>query len=148
MSVDEGTGELIYEGPNVMLGYAECRSDLGLGDETSGRLHTGDLVEQDADGYFYITGRMKRFLKLFGLRINLDDIEGTLESRLSCHVACVGDDSAITVFVEDENQMKEAKRIVHEVFHIHPQAQVIKTIDEIPHSGSGKRDYKKLMDTL
>ena len=39
-----GVGELIYEGPNVTLGMAECRADLSKGDERQGVLHTGDLA--------------------------------------------------------------------------------------------------------
>ena len=57
-------GELVYEGPNVSLGYAECRADLAKGDENHGVLHTGDVARRDADGYYYITGRMKRFVKV------------------------------------------------------------------------------------
>lgn len=51
--------QLIYEGPNVMLGYAECREDLNKGDELKGKLFTGDIAEIDEDGYFYIIGRKK-----------------------------------------------------------------------------------------
>ena len=81
LTVDEHTGELVYCGPNVMLGYAECREDLAKGDELHGVLRTGDLARQDADGYFYITGRLKRFLKMFGKRFNLDDVEKILSRR-------------------------------------------------------------------
>lgn len=58
------TGELVYEGKNVMLGYAQNREDLSKGDECGGLLYTGDMARRDGDGYYYIEGRKKRFLKL------------------------------------------------------------------------------------
>ena len=66
---------MIYEGPNVMLGYAESRDDLALGDVREGRLETGDLGVLDAESYLTLTGRAKRFAKLHGLRIGLDEVE-------------------------------------------------------------------------
>ena len=68
-------GELVYYGDNVTLGYAESGNDLIKGDERSGVLHTGDLAQFDEDGYYYIVGRMKRFLKIYGNRVNLDETE-------------------------------------------------------------------------
>lgn len=59
-------GELVYKGKNVSLGYAECFNDLLRGDDNKGTLYTGDLVYKDNDGFYYIAGRKKRFLKLFG----------------------------------------------------------------------------------
>src|SRR5664279_1985389 len=95
VTVDEPTGELVYRGPNVMMGYAECREDLAKGDELQGVLRTGDLARQDADGYFYITGRLKRFLKLFGKRFSLDEMEKILSHRVEASVACYGRDDLL-----------------------------------------------------
>ena len=71
-------GELVYKGKNVSLGYAECFNDLLRGDDNKGTLYTGDLVYKDNDGFYYIAGRKKRFLKLFGNRISLDYTEDFL----------------------------------------------------------------------
>lgn len=71
----ERVGELVYEGDNVTLGYAVRGEDLAKGDERHGRLETGDMAKFDKDGYFYIVGRKKRFLKIFGNRVNLDETE-------------------------------------------------------------------------
>ena len=64
------TGELVYDGANVTLGYAECADDLSKGDERHGRLVTGDIAKRDTDGFYYVVGRKKRFLKIFGNRVN------------------------------------------------------------------------------
>ena len=85
-------GELVYSGPNVMLGYAQCEADLCKGDELGGVLKTGDLGRRDEDGFFYVTGRRSRFLKMFGQRFSLDEIENELASRLHSPVACRGSD--------------------------------------------------------
>ena len=79
-SFDPGAeGEIVYRGANVMLGYATKKEDLSRGDELKGILVTGDLAKVDEDGYLYVTGRIKRFIKITGLRVNLDDVEKRLE---------------------------------------------------------------------
>ncbi|MEA2025709.1 MAG: AMP-binding protein, partial [Chloroflexota bacterium] len=75
------TGEVVYEGPNVMLGYADGREDLTAGDELGGVLHTGDIGYLDDEGFLFLTGRSKRIAKVFGLRVNLDEIELMLREQ-------------------------------------------------------------------
>ena len=81
------SGELVYYGKNVTLGYAECGEDLSLGDERHGRLETGDMAQFDADGYYYIVGRKKRFLKIFGNRVNLDEVDRLVKGKFEIEVA-------------------------------------------------------------
>ena len=64
-----------------MLGYAEGRDDLALGDALSGELRTGDLGSFDSDGFFRVTGRTKRIAKVYGLRVNLDEIEAAASAH-------------------------------------------------------------------
>ncbi|MEM6727968.1 MAG: AMP-binding protein, partial [Pseudomonadota bacterium] len=71
------SGELIYEGPNVMVGYAQSRADLTFVEDIP-RLATGDIAHMDSDGLFHIDGRSARFVKPFGLRISLDEVEERL----------------------------------------------------------------------
>jgi acyl-coenzyme A synthetase/AMP-(fatty) acid ligase len=136
-------GELMYEGPNVMLGYAESRACLGKGDELQGQLATGDLARRDDEGYYYITGRLKRFLKVFGLRLNLDEIERTLEDEFRCHVACSGIDDKLVVVIEQANEgMGEALRQrVIDTYKVHGSAVKLRAVAALPHTNSGKKDY-------
>lgn len=85
-------GEMCYRGRNVTLGYALEREDLLLGDERHGFLRTGDLAYRDKDGCYYIVGRMGRFLKLYGMRIGLDECERIIKGRYPIECACVGTD--------------------------------------------------------
>ena len=137
-------GELVYSGPNVCLGYAECAADLLKGDENHGVLHTGDLAYRDEDGFYFIAGRKKRFLKLFGNRISLDYVERLLKDRLS-ECVCVGDDSKLIVYTTDVNYDEEEV-----IDYIVGRTKIVRTafqvrhIDEIPHSETGKVLYKNL----
>ena len=137
-------GELVYEGANVSLGYAECAADLMKGDDNHGMLHTGDLACRDEDGFYFIAGRKKRFLKLFGNRISLDYVETLLkEKQKEC--VCVGDDSKLIIYTTDNNYdeneiidfIVSRTKIVRTVFSV-------RHINEIPRSESGKILYKEL----
>ena len=139
-------GELIYEGPNVCMGYAECIGDLAKGDENHGILHTGDVARFDSDGFFYITGRMKRFVKVWGNRCNLDATE-QLVKAITTSCACVGVDDKITIFVTKNGLDSQIKDYLVEKTGLNTRAFEVKVIDTIPTLPSGKLDYQ-LMQTM
>lgn len=140
-------GELLYKGENVCLGYADGRADLLKGDENHGVLHTGDIAKFDKDGYFYITGRMKRFVKVWGNRCNLDATE-QLVKVITDKCACVGVDDFITVFVTEEGIEDKVKNILVEKTGFNPRAFQVKIIDSIPVKTSGKIDYPSLQKLI
>ncbi len=141
----EITGELVYEGDNVTLGYAECGDDLIKGDERHGRLETGDMAKFDKDGYFFIVGRKKRFLKLFGNRINLDSIDRIVKSVYpDTDVASTGTDSLMIIYITDERISDGVKELIAEKTHINQSAIEVRFIEEIPRNESGKVLYTKL----
>ncbi|MHA6481258.1 AMP-binding protein [Paenibacillus sp. strain BS8-2] len=148
LTIAPETNELIYKGPNVMMGYAESVSDLAKGDECHGILYTGDTAEVDQDGYYTITGRMKRFVKLFGLRINLDDVERKLEDAIHMSVACVGNDDKLVVVVDNEASIEVVKDTLESTYKLHKSAYKVVTIEEIPTMANGKIDYKVLKDAM
>jgi acyl-CoA synthetase (AMP-forming)/AMP-acid ligase II len=78
--IDPETGELFYGGPNVFGGYVECPEDLASWSPPP-LLATGDIAREGVDGFYYIVGRIKRFVKMFGQRISLDELERMLEQR-------------------------------------------------------------------
>lgn len=140
-------GELIYEGPNVCMGYAECIEDLAKGDENHYVLHTGDVARFDSDGYFYITGRMKRFVKVWGNRCNLDATEQLVKAIItSC--ACVGIDDKITIFVTTDGLESRIKEYLCEKTGLNLRAFDVKVVDGIPTLPSGKLDYQTMQKMI
>jgi fatty-acyl-CoA synthase len=87
-------GLLIISGPNVFSGYKVPEHNLGLWlDCGDGRywLNTGDLGCQDAQGYFYLTGRRKELIIRGGHNIDPASIEGPLNRHPAVQlVAAVG----------------------------------------------------------
>ena len=136
-------GELIYQGENVSMGYAERAEDLMKGDENHGVLHTGDMARVDEDGFYYITGRKKRFVKVWGNRCNLDQVE-QLVKPITTTCACAGVDDHITVFVTKDGLEKEIKDLLASKTGLNPIAFAVKVIDSIPVKDSGKIDYPAL----
>jgi acyl-coenzyme A synthetase/AMP-(fatty) acid ligase len=143
----EVDGELVYSGPNVSLGYAECRADLAKGDENHGELHTGDVARRDADGFYYITGRMKRFVKVWGNRCNLDATE-QLVKAITTSCACVGVDDKITVFVTENGLEESIIKLLAEKTGFNPKAFEVRAIAAIPVKSSGKIDYPAMQAML
>jgi acyl-coenzyme A synthetase/AMP-(fatty) acid ligase len=136
-------GELVYKGENVTLGYAENCYDLIKGDENKGVLHTGDMAKRDEDGFYYIVGRKKRFLKLFGNRINLDEMEGLLKKK-GYDCVCSGNDDKLKIYVTSNNDAKEIVSYISSTIGIHPSAFEVKFIEEIQRNESGKVMYSAL----
>ena len=138
-------GELVYEGPNVTLGYAEHIADLSLGDERHGRLETGDMAKRDADGYYYIVGRKKRFLKVYGNRVNLDEIDMMVKNEFG-NVDCVtaGRDDHVCVFLTDESLVDSVRHYVADKTKLNIAAFHVNVLKEIPKNESGKVQYSEL----
>ncbi len=75
------TGEIFFYGKNVCLGYANSLKDLNKGDKNKGELNTGDLGKYDKYKNLFILGRKDKFVKIFGKRCNLIDLENYLKEK-------------------------------------------------------------------
>jgi acyl-coenzyme A synthetase/AMP-(fatty) acid ligase len=144
------TGEIVYKGDNVMLGYAEKASDLSKGDELNGVLFTGDLGYKDDDGFFYVTGRMKRFIKIFGLRINLDEVQKMIENHFKISAACTGKDELLKILVHSDDHLTEVKvkEEVMKMYKLNFKSLVVKSTNQIPTNSNGKYDYNRINEIL
>ena len=138
------TGELVYTGRNVTLGYAEKGEDLSLGDERHGRLETGDMAQFDKDGFYYIVGRKKRFLKIYGNRVNLDEIDRLIKGEFEIEAASAGIDDHMYLFITDEKYADRVREFIAGKTKLNPVAFKVIVIDEIPKNDSGKTVYKEL----
>jgi long-chain acyl-CoA synthetase len=140
-------GELVYEGPNVMMGYASSPSDLGNGDTLGGKLLTGDLGYYDKQGLFYITGRRARFVKVFGFRISLDDVEELLSE--AGPLAAVNERDRIIIYCErSPAELSRPLRALSEKLRIHPSGFECRHLERIPRLANGKVDYLSLTPEL
>ena len=145
-SLDGGDGvmELVYEGENVMLGYAETAADLALGDVQRGVLRTGDLGTVDAEGYFTVVGRLKRFAKLFGRRVSLEDVERELESAFPVRTIATDAGERLGVSVAADGEVRDDAIVAYlaKFLAVPPSAIVVRRLAALPLTSTGKKDYK------
>lgn len=142
VSAPETEGELVYRGPNVMMGYALARADLALPAQVDA-LFTGDLAVRRADGLYRITGRASRIAKPFGLRVSLDEIERRLAERGLTSAVC-GTDELIAVAVSGPTppdvvaDLAGWLKLPEALFELSNWA-------ELPRLASGKPDYRRIL---
>lgn len=137
-------GEMVYRGPNVTLGYALSGEDLSKGDENNGILKTGDIARIDDDGCFYIVGRVSRFLKLYGFRISLDELEQMIKAKYDLDCVCTGDDEKMNVFITIESKTSEISKFIIEKTGLFHKAFEVQFILEIPRNEYGKVIFKNI----
>ena len=138
-------GEMCYRGKNVTMGYATKKEDLLLGDERHGFIRTGDLAYFDEDGCYYIVGRMGRFLKLFGMRVGLDECERIIKGKYpTVECACVGTDDKMLVYLTDEHYKTQVKDELVARLKLVASSFDVRIIDAIPKNEAGKILYAKL----
>jgi long-chain acyl-CoA synthetase len=145
ISALDTAGELAYQGDNVMMGYAHTLADLAS-DESPELLLTGDIACRTKYDLFYIIGRSKRFVKLFGLRVNLDDVQSYVHS-LYPQSAVAGDDRQICVALEKVEGInkKQLKLQLSAQYGLPEESFKIKLFAKLPLLVSGKYDYKKIL---
>lgn len=137
-------GELIYEGPNVCLGYATDVDDLAKDDENMGVLKTGDIGKIDDDGFVTLIGRKKRFVKVFGVSVNLDSLENIVRADFSMS-AVIGVDDKIKVLVNSDAVVEvEFKKKIMSKIRIPASCLSIVKVTELYLNSSGKIDYPRL----
>lgn len=136
------SGELVFSGTTVSFGYAEGRQDLSKGDVWQGYLPTGDLAVCNADGYYTIVGRKKRFLKIHGERINLDEVEDLLRKRGYENV-CRGKDDNISIYTTHTDTASVLQEI-SAMTGINRECLTVQRISEIPRGEAGKVLYSAL----
>lgn len=138
-----GVGELVYRGPNVMMGYAAEEADLALPPALDA-LHTGDLAEQTAAGLFRIVGRQNRFSKMFGLRISHDEVERLIGAE-GVAAAVTGSDRLLAVHSAAPPPAGAASRL-RERLGLPSGALIWSHGRDMPHLPSGKPDYGAILD--
>jgi len=140
-------GELVYDGPNVMLGYAESPADLALGRTVDG-LRTGDVARLRTDGLYEVIGRRSRITKVFGLRIDLDHVERVLAGQGVIAAAADGGDHLVLAVCDGARpvQVAEVRARVRATLGLPAAGVHVSTWTEIPRLPSGKTDYRRIAE--
>ena len=133
------SGQLVYEGRNVSMGYAKKIQDLKLGNKNNYRILTGDIATFDKDGFYFIIGRKKRFIKILGKRINLDEVETIIEKK-GYEAQCKLNDDYLLINIcsKKVNMNSLIKKIAHEL-EINSSLVKIKYIKKIKRNKFGKK---------
>lgn len=144
--LDCGFGELVYSGPNVMLGYAEGPDDLARGRDVH-ELRTGDLARIGPDGLVEIVGRRSRFAKVLGLRVDLDQVERDLrDAGHTTHCVDLGD--AVGVLAERPQAGAEVAGALRRLYGIPASGVVVLDGLQAPRLTTGKPDYPRVAELL
>lgn len=144
------SGELVYYGDNVALGYATSGEDLARGDDWQGCLRTGDVAMRDDDGFYFITGRLARFVKIAGKRMGLDEVEQLLRGAFpSLVLAASGKDEKLVIFVEHDSeeplpQSMDIRKLLQQKVGVNFAASEVRTVAALPRNGTGKIRYAEL----
>ena len=136
-------GQLVYKGKNIMLGYSNSYKDLKNKFSKNSYLFTGDIGYRDKDNFFYIIGRKARDVKIFGNRINLDEIEEILKNKgINCR--CVSDGNYIKTFVTESKNLSRVNSILTNLMNLNMSFLKVIKIKYFPLKENKKTDYLSL----
>ena len=132
-------GELVYWGPNVMMGYALSAADLARGPEHA-ELHTGDLARQADDGLWEVLGRLDRHAKIYGLRLDL----ARLEASVDVPVALVAHANRLHAFITRPRYQRHVHEALCHSSGLPAGAVRVHRIEAFPTTSRGKTDHAAL----
>jgi acyl-CoA synthetase (AMP-forming)/AMP-acid ligase II len=140
----DGPGEVVCHSVAVMMGYADRAEDLARGDDLHGTLRTGDRGRLDDDGYLWLSGRMSRIGKAYGVRVDLDAVEQAAAAIVTA--AAVAGDDRVSLWCEGigAERLAEVAALVARELRIHPSALTLAAVDHLPRRPNGKVDYRGL----
>jgi acyl-CoA synthetase (AMP-forming)/AMP-acid ligase II/acyl carrier protein len=141
------TGEIVVRGPNITRGYDD---NPGANEQAFSRgwFRTGDQGYLDADGYLFITGRLKELINRGGEKIAPREIDEVLLSHpevlqaaaFAVAHASLGEDVAAAVVVRDKRRASEflLRQYLFEKLAPFKIPSRIFVVDELPKGATGK----------
>ncbi len=153
---DDTTGELAIRGPNVMIGYYKNDEATRASFTPDGWLRTGDLGHRDADGFFFVTGRIKELIIKGGENIAPREIDETLLAHPAVLDAAAvgipdphyGQEIMACVVLRDGAacSIDELRAFCLERLGRYKTPKVLRFVDALPRGPSGKVQRLKLLD--
>ena len=135
-------GELVYKGENVFLGYSNSYKDLNNKKKNKNKLKTGDTAYRDNEKFYYLKGKLTRYIKVFGNRINLDEIENII-SKIKIKSVCVQrNKDMIHIFLNKKTDNKYLINYISKYTSLNSKVFKIITIKNFPLLENKKIDYK------
>ena len=123
-------GELVYQGKNVCMGYAESLRDLSLPDLNKGLLKTGDIAYKDNNGFYFIVGRKNRYTKIYGIRVDLSELESILSKKGIDAIMKEGDENKIDVYSKNSLKIKEGIKYISKVTSLNANIFITKILSK------------------
>jgi long-chain acyl-CoA synthetase len=152
---DGTTGELAIRGPNVMLGYYKNEEATRAAFTPDGWLRTGDLGHRDADGFFFVTGRIKELIIKGGENIAPREIDEALLKHPAVREAAAvgvpdkhyGQQIGVCVVLREGAAVDESElRVFCETtLGRYKTPAYFRIVDDLPRGPSGKVQRLKLM---
>lgn len=152
---DAGTGELVIRGPNVMRGYYKNEEATRTSLTPDGWLRTGDLGHRDADGFFFVTGRIKELIIKGGENIAPREIDEALLQHPAVREAAAvgipdrhyGQEIGVCVVLREGSACseEELRDFCQAALGRYKTPGHYRFVEELPRGPSGKVQRLKLM---
>ncbi len=155
---DGCTGEIVIRGPNVMRGYYKNEAATKASFTSDGWLRSGDLGHRDADGFFFVTGRIKELIIKGGENIAPREIDEVLLRHPAVLEAAAvgvpdkhyGQEIMACIVLRDSPACTESELRVFCEQHLgrYKTPKLFRFVSELPRGPSGKVQRLKLLDTV
>lgn len=153
-------GEIVVHAPQVMQGYwrqPEATAEAFMQLDGKSFLRTGDLGRVDADGYFFMTDRLKRMINASGFKVWPAEVESMMYHHPAVQEACV-------IAARDPRRGETVKALVvrrpgyddldaqtlmdwcHEHMAAYKSPRLIEFVVTLPKSGTGKLMWRELQE--
>ena len=155
---DDVRGEIELRGPNVMLGYFKSPESTAAALRKGGWLATGDLGYRDADGFYFITGRLKELIIKGGENIAPREIDEALLAHPAVLEAAAvgvpdpayGQEILACVVVKPGASCSEDELRMHCAATLgrYKSPRYLRIVAELPKGASGKVQRLKLVSLI
>lgn len=144
LSISPESGQIIFEGPNVMLGYVDSLTSMRFSPAGARRLETGDTGEIGPHGLLRVLGRIKRIAKINGSRVDLDTFSAPLDPAKFAVVESAGK----LVVAVTSNNLRDQALVRAQEFGLQKRDLIFVEVAEIPRLENGKPDFKSIEKVL